>query len=68
MRVPGKFYLPDLIMHAGALFSLSTVTVSAESVRGSTPGVRVTWRTTVPSECMTPMTVEFRLTSIVVGL
>ena len=63
MSEPGKFYLPDLIAHAAGQFSISTVTVSAESVRGSTPGVRVTWRTTVPPECMTSMTVEFRLTS-----
>ena len=63
MSVPGKFYLPDLIMHAGALFSLSTVTVSAESVRGSTPGVRVTWNTTVPPECVATVTVEFRTSS-----
>ena len=63
MSVPGKFYLPDLIAHAGAQFSLSTFTGNAESVSGSTPGVRVTWRTTVPPECVTSVTVEFRLIS-----
>ena len=31
-------------MHAATQFSLSTVTMSAKSVGGSTPGVRVTWR------------------------
>ena len=62
MSVPGKFYLPDLIAHAGAQFSLSSFTVSAESVRGSTPGVRVIW-TTVPPECVASVTVEFRTSS-----
>jgi len=41
-------------------FSLHTVTVSAESVDGSTPGARVTWSTTVPPECVASVTVEFR--------
>ena len=30
---------------------------------GSTPGVRVTWNTTVPPECVTSVTVEFRTSS-----
>ena len=30
---------------------------------GSTPGVRVTWNTTVPPECVTSMRVEFRTSS-----
>ena len=59
-------------MHAIALFSLthvvvqfhsSTVNVSAESVDGSTPGVRVTWNTTLPAECVTSVRVEFRTIS-----
>ena len=60
MSVPGKF---DLIAHAGAQFLLSTVTLSAESVGGSTPGVRVTWSTTVPPECVASVRVEFRTSS-----
>ena len=47
-------------MHAASQFSISIVTVSAESVGGSTPGVRVTWNTTVPPECVASVTVEFR--------
>ena len=47
-------------MHAVTQFHFFNVTVSAESVGGSTPGVRVTWRTTVPSECVAPVRVEFR--------
>ena len=50
-------------MHAVTQFHLRTVTVSAESVGGSTPGVRVTWNTTVPPECMTSVRVEFRTSS-----
>ena len=45
---------------AAAQFTLSTVTVSAESVNGS---VRVTWNTTAPLECVAAVTVEFRTTS-----
>ena len=30
---------------------------------GSTPGARVTWRTTVPPECVTSVRVEFRTSS-----
>ena len=50
-------------MHAVTQFHFSTVTVSAESVSGSTPGVRVTWNTTVPPDCVTSVRVEFRTTS-----
>jgi len=50
-------------MHAGADFSLHTVTVSAERVDGSTPGARVTWSTTIPPECVASVTVEFRTSS-----
>ena len=42
------------------LFRLLTVTASAESVGGSTPGVRVTWSTTLRPECVTSVRVEFR--------
>ena len=34
--------------------------MSAEKEDGSTPGVRVTWNTTVPPECVASVTVEFR--------
>ena len=44
-------------MHA-VLFS--TVTVSAESMNGTTTGVRVTWNTAVPPKCVTSVRVEFR--------
>ena len=51
-------------MHAVTQFHFFTVTVSAESVGGSTPGARVTWRTTVPPECVTYVTVEFRTSNL----
>ena len=35
--------------------------MSAESVNGSTPGVRVTWNITVPAECVALVRVKFRL-------
>ena len=50
-------------MYLVAQFSLSpdyNVTVSAESVDGPTPTARVTWSTTVPPQCVSAMTVEFR--------
>ena len=50
-------------MHAAAQFHFYDVTVSAESVGGSTPGVRVTWNTRVPPECVTSVRVEFRTSS-----
>ena len=53
----------DRSFHAAAQFSVSTFTVSAESVSGSTPGVRVTWSTTVPPECVASVRVEFRTNS-----
>ena len=37
--------------------------MNAGSVGGTIPGVRVTWNTTVPPECVKAMTVEFRLIS-----
>ena len=52
--------LIKLPAYSGAQFSLSTVTVSAESVGGSTPGVRVTWSTTLPPECVVSVRVNFR--------
>ena len=51
-------------MHAVTQFHFRNVKIlSAESVVGTTPGVRVTWSTTVPPECVASVTVEFRLTS-----
>ena len=44
-------------------FHFFTVTASAESVGGPTPGARVTWRTTVPPECVASVRVEFRTSS-----
>ena len=35
--------------------------MSAESVGGSTPGVRVTWNITVPPHCVALVRVKFRL-------
>ena len=51
-------------MHAAVQFYHRTVTtVNAESVGGSTPGVRVTWNTTLPPECVASVRVELRLSS-----
>ena len=48
-------------MHAAVQFLLNyNVTVNAESVDGSTPAARVTWRTTAPPECVASVRVEFR--------
>jgi len=47
-------------VHAADGFSLHTVTASAESVDGSTPGVRVTWSRTAPPVCVASVTVLFR--------
>ena len=52
--VPRKFISLMTFMHT------VTTTASAESVGGSTPGVRVTWNTTAPLECVTSVRVEFR--------
>ena len=49
-----------LCIHAGVQFQKRNVTVSAESVGGPTPGVRVTWNITVPAECVASVRVEFR--------
>ena len=50
-------------MYSAAQFTLSTVDVSAESVDGSTPAVKVTWNTTAPPECVKSVRVEFRTSS-----
>ena len=48
-------------MHSAGQFTLSTVTVSAESVNGSTPAAKVTWSTlTIPPQCVASVRVEFR--------
>ena len=44
-------------------FSTYTVTVRAESVDGPTPAARVTWSTTIPSECVASVRVDFRTAS-----
>ena len=57
-------YLPEMIFtHADARFRSFSLTVSTESVGGSTPGVRVTWSTALPPECVTSVTVNFRNTT-----
>ena len=47
-------------LFAAFQFLSYTVTLSAESVNDSTPGVRVTWRTTVPPECVTSVRIVLR--------
>ena len=56
--------MPDDLYVAVSQFQSSSygVTVSAESVGGSTPGVRVTWNTALPPECMTSVRVDFHNT------
>ena len=49
-------------MHTDPEFLSFNVTARAESVGGSTPGVRVTWNTTLPPECVTSVTANFRTT------
>ena len=46
-------------MHAVHQFHPFTVNVSAESVGSSTPGVRLTWSTALPPECVTSARVKF---------
>ena len=55
--------LPDNLYVAVSQFQSSSygVTVSAESVGGSTPGVRVTWNTALPPECVTSVRVDFHI-------
>ena len=50
-------------MRIAADFSLHTITVNAEREDDSTPGARVTWNTTVPSECVASVRVEYRTSS-----
>ena len=52
-----------IFTHADAQFLSSSLTARAKSVGGSTPGVRVTWNTTLPPECMTSVLVNFRTTT-----
>ena len=52
-----------IFTHADSQFRSSNLAVSAESVGGSTPGVRVTWNTTLPPDCVTSVTVNFRATA-----
>ena len=57
------FYLPKMIFtHADAQFLSSYLTVRAENVNGTTSGVRVTWSTTIPPECVIAVVVNFRTT------
>ena len=46
-------------MHVVHQFHPFTVNVSAESVGGSTPGVRLIWSTALPPECVTSVSVKF---------
>ena len=58
------FCLPKMIFtHADAQFLSSNLTVHAESVSGSTPGARVAWNTTLPPDCVTSVSVNFRTTA-----
>ena len=69
--IPSLLYLSILVcvlfdtpfLHAVTQFHFFNITVSAESVGGSTPGARVTWNTTVPPGCVTSVRVEFRTNS-----
>ena len=38
--------------------------MTVESENGSTPGVRVTWSTTAPPECVASVRVEFRRSAV----
>ena len=51
-------------VNAAGQLALSTVTVSAESVDGPTPAVRVNWSTTIPPQCVTSVRVDFRTSSL----
>ena len=54
-----------VITHVAGQFSLSTITVSAENVRGfSTPAARVTWNTTAPPQCVASVRVDFRTSTV----
>ena len=47
-------------LHAASDFSQHSPTVSAERVDGPTPGARMSWNSTVPTECVASVRVEFR--------
>ena len=51
-----------IFTHVDPQFVSFNVTAHAESVGGSTPGVRVTWSTTLPTECVTSVRVNFETT------
>ena len=76
LKAESAIYIPDSISDSGLYIPTTftiihvaceclshNVTVSAESVDGSTPGARVTWSTTAPPECVASVTVEFRTSS-----
>ena len=52
-----------IFTHADTQFRSRGLTASDASVGGSTPGVRVTWNTALPPECVTSVTVNFRTTT-----
>ena len=52
-----------IFTHADAQFLSSNLTARAESVGGSNPGARVTWNTTLPPDCVTSVSVNFRTTA-----
>ena len=56
---------PTIYFCAASQFGLSTVTMTAEIMDGPTPGVRVTWSTTAPPQCVTSVMVNFRSRSLV---
>ena len=62
MHIPATLYLPDVSdgIFCHAVREFRQFTVRAKSVNGSTPGARVTWNTTIPAQCVTSVTVEFR--------
>ena len=60
VHIASNIILPFPFYAAAAQFRSSTVTMSAESVGGSTPGVRVTWSTTAPPACVVFVRVVFR--------
>ena len=67
LSVPYSSVLQSSLLHTvppqSKSRSYASECVSAESVNALTPGVRVTWNTTVPPECMTSVRVEFRTSS-----
>ena len=66
LQLPDYIYILHLLCttHEAGEFSLSTITVSAESVDDlATPAVRVTWSTTVQPGCVTSVRVDFRTNS-----